>query len=230
MIANKKLLRDIEKEEEVIEKYSKRFPIYQHRIFIIDMHCLTEEERHILNILQRKSDSLKEVLRNGQNKYDLRYGVNMNDFYFHLIALIEENKLWNENMNSNSSRILLKHMPIKVMFILIFLYIDAHGVDNYIREIYDSPFRANQTGVILPDVTDIFTYYGDSIFKFGKKREKFNRFNELAVRLLQKDFINISDAVRSTYIFRDNWEDIMEKGIKIPITLEMVVDAVKAQY
>lgn len=230
MIANKKLLRDIEKEEEVIEKYSKRFPIYQHRIFIIDMHCLTEEERHILNILQRKSDSLKEVLRNGQNKYDLRYGVNMNDFYFHLIALIEENKLWNENMNSNSSRILLKHMPIKVMFILIFLYIDAHGVDNYIREIYDSPFRANQTGVILPDVTDIFTYYGDSIFKFGKKREKFNRFNELAVRLLQKDFINISDAVRSTYIFRDNWEDIMEKGIKIPITLEMIVDAVKAQY
>lgn len=230
MIANKKLLRDIEKEEEVIEKYSKRFPIYQHRIFIIDMHCLTEEERHILNILQRKSDSLKEVLRNGQNKYDLRYGVNMNDFYFHLIALIEENKLWNENMNSNSSRILLKHMPIKVMFILIFLYIDAHGVDNYIREIYDSPFRANQTGVILPDVTDIFTYYGDSIFKFGKKHEKFNRFNELAVRLLQKDFISISDAVRSTYIFRDNWEDIMEKGIKIPITLEMIVDAVKAQY
>lgn len=230
MIANKKLLRDIEKEEEVIEKYNKRFPMYQHRIFITDIHCLTEEERHVLNILQRKSDSLKEVLRNGKNKYDLRYGVNMNDFYFHLIALIEENKLWNANMSSNASRILLKHMPIKVMFILIFLYIDEHGVDNYIREIYDSPFRANQTGVILPDVTDIFTYYGDSIFKFGKKHEKFNRFNELAVRLLQKDFISISDAVRSTYIFRDNWEDIMEKGIKIPITLEMIVDAVKAQY
>lgn len=52
MIENK-LLRDIEKEEGLIEKFDKNCVAYKHRTFIIDVFSLTDEERHVLNITVR---------------------------------------------------------------------------------------------------------------------------------------------------------------------------------
>lgn len=228
MIENK-LLRNIEIEEEVIEKY-KESSMYQHRTFIIDLYSLTDEERHVLKILQRKSDSLRKVLKTGENEYDIRLGVHMNDFYFHILALIKENNIWHRGMAQSSSNILLKYMPLKVMFFLIFFYIEDYGVDDYIKEIYDCPLRTSRTGVILPDVTEGLDYLDGNVLKYAERNKKFKRFDGMALRLLKMDSLGMSDAVRSTAIFRDNWEDIMENGVNLPITLEMIENAVKAQY
>ena len=225
----KSISRNIEIEEEVIEKY-KESSMYQHRTFIIDLYSLTDEERHVLKILQRKSDSLRKVLKTGKNKYDIRLGVHMNDFYFHILALIKENNIWHRGMAQSSSNILLKYMPLKVMFFLIFFYIEDYGVDDYIKEIYDCPLRTSRMGVILPDVTEGLDYYDGRVLKYAERNKKFNRFDGMAIRLLKMDSLGMSDAVRSTAIFRDNWEDIMKNKIKIPITLEMIENAVKAQY
>lgn len=166
----------------------------------------------------------------GKSKSGIKTGTNMNDFYFHILALIKENNLFEGCHSYNSTLTYFKYTPVKVMFLLIFLYIKENGIDEYISDVYDTPFETGGMGPILPDVTDKFFYFSEeAVFKFANKKEIFNHFNKKALEILDIDYFKLVDICRNTSIYRENWDTVIEQNIKIPISLKMIGDAVLDQ-
>ncbi|HIW72326.1 MAG TPA: DUF4065 domain-containing protein [Candidatus Levilactobacillus faecigallinarum] len=123
--------------------------------------------------------------------------MSMNELSQHILAVGSESKLAVTNLALQ-----------KVMYFSIRKYLKEHDPDEFIEEVYDTPFQTWQYGPVVPEIYFKFSVFGSMpIANLGKYKNQYAVFDDEIKKLLQENVFDLVGRSHQQSFWQKNRAD-----------------------